>query len=119
MRLGAFAVAHEADRARWCCCWPVKRAARAGSSLAIGTVIIVGFEGLIVGIQTLRLEYYEFFGKFFRDGRPFHVAAPGRVVICRSPVIERRLSLSKPQRLRQAQPPQSRTFCDIRRSNQL
>ena len=24
--------------------------------------------GLIVGIQTMRLEYYEFFGKFFTGG---------------------------------------------------
>ena len=39
---------------------------------AIGTVFIVGFEGLIVGIQTMRLEYYEFFGKFFKgDGVVF------------------------------------------------
>lgn len=38
----------------------------------LGTVIIVGFEGLLVGIQALRLEYYEFFGKFFRGrGRSF------------------------------------------------
>ncbi len=37
-----------------------------------GTVLIVGLEGLIVGIQALRLEYYEFFGRFFRGaGRPF------------------------------------------------
>ena len=35
---------------------------------AIGTVFIVGFEGLIVGIQTMRLEYYEFFSKFFKGG---------------------------------------------------
>jgi V/A-type H+-transporting ATPase subunit I len=35
---------------------------------AIGTVFIVGFEGLIVGIQTMRLEYYEFFSKFFVGG---------------------------------------------------
>jgi len=36
--------------------------------VAIGTVFIVGFEGLIVGIQTMRLEYYEFFSKFFKGG---------------------------------------------------
>jgi vacuolar-type H+-ATPase subunit I/STV1 len=28
----------------------------------------VGFEGLIVGIQTMRLHYYEFLGKFFTGG---------------------------------------------------
>ncbi|EKD88899.1 MAG: hypothetical protein ACD_34C00282G0002 [uncultured bacterium] len=34
----------------------------------IGLVFIVGFEGLIVGIQTMRLTYYEIFGKFFNGG---------------------------------------------------
>ena len=33
-----------------------------------GTLALVGFEGLIVGIQTLRLEYYEFLSKFFTGG---------------------------------------------------
>jgi V/A-type H+-transporting ATPase subunit I len=36
--------------------------------VALGNLFIVGFEGLIVGIQTLRLEYYEFFSKFFTGG---------------------------------------------------
>jgi len=36
--------------------------------VALGNLFIIGFEGLIVGIQTLRLEYYEFFSKFFRGG---------------------------------------------------
>ena len=35
---------------------------------ALGNVVIIGFEGLIVGIQTMRLEYYEFFSKFFTGG---------------------------------------------------
>ncbi|MDD5370955.1 MAG: V-type ATPase 116kDa subunit family protein, partial [Anaerolineaceae bacterium] len=35
---------------------------------ALGTLFIVGFEGLIVGIQTMRLSYYEFFSKFFTGG---------------------------------------------------
>ena len=34
----------------------------------LGTLFVVGFEGLIVGIQTMRLEYYEFFSKFFTGG---------------------------------------------------
>ncbi|NLF01623.1 MAG: hypothetical protein GX601_11670, partial [Anaerolineales bacterium] len=33
--------------------------------VALGNLFVIGFEGLIVGIQTLRLEYYEFFSKFF------------------------------------------------------
>lgn len=36
--------------------------------VAVGTLIIVGLEGLIVFIQALRLEYYEFFSKFYRGG---------------------------------------------------
>jgi len=31
----------------------------------IGNVIIIGLEGLIVGIQVLRLEYYELFSRFY------------------------------------------------------
>jgi V/A-type H+-transporting ATPase subunit I len=34
----------------------------------VGLVFVVGFEGLIVGIQTMRLTYYEIFGKFFNGG---------------------------------------------------
>ncbi len=34
----------------------------------LGNLFIVGFEGLIVGIQTMRLHYYEFFNKFFTGG---------------------------------------------------
>jgi V/A-type H+-transporting ATPase subunit I len=48
-----------------------------GGLLAIG-VIIVGnilalvLEGIICSVQALRLEYYEFFGKFFLGGgQPF------------------------------------------------
>jgi V/A-type H+-transporting ATPase subunit I len=40
--------------------------------IAGGNLFIIGFEGLIVAIQTLRLEYYELFGKFYRgEGIPF------------------------------------------------
>ena len=40
--------------------------------ILIGNLFIIGFEGLVVGIQALRLEYYEFFMKFFRaDGHSF------------------------------------------------
>ena len=39
-----------------------------GLILVLGNVVIVCLEGLIVFIQTLRLEYYEFFGKFYKGG---------------------------------------------------
>ncbi|MCL2684412.1 MAG: ATPase [Synergistaceae bacterium] len=40
----------------------------------LGNIFIVALEGLIVFIQVLRLEYYEFFGKFYRGGG--HVFKP-------------------------------------------
>ncbi|MDD3643672.1 MAG: V-type ATPase 116kDa subunit family protein, partial [Candidatus Krumholzibacteria bacterium] len=36
--------------------------------LVLGNVIIILLEGLVVTIQAVRLEYYEFFGKFFMGG---------------------------------------------------
>jgi V/A-type H+-transporting ATPase subunit I len=40
--------------------------------IIFGNAIIICMEGLIVGIQTIRLEYYEFFSKFFiKKGRLF------------------------------------------------
>ena len=39
----------------------------------VGNVFVMGLEGLLVGIQVLRLEFYEMFSRFFDgDGRPFH-----------------------------------------------
>jgi V/A-type H+-transporting ATPase subunit I len=37
-------------------------------TIAIGNLFIIGFEGMIVGIQTMRLSYYEIFSKFFQGG---------------------------------------------------
>lgn len=69
VRLGAFAVAHEGLSAM------VLRYAHGPAGwleLAVGTSLIIGFEGLVIGIQALRLEYFEFFGRFFRgNGVPF------------------------------------------------
>jgi V/A-type H+/Na+-transporting ATPase subunit I len=45
--------------------------------LVVGTAAMIALEGLIVGIQILRLEYYEFFTKFFGGQgtryEPFHL----------------------------------------------
>ncbi len=35
--------------------------------LIVGNIVVIGLEGLIVGIQAVRLEYYEFFSKFFTE----------------------------------------------------
>jgi len=83
VRVGAFAVAHAGlsgaffvlaelvDGSRGLGYWIV---------LVIGNIFIIGFEGLIVGIQTMRLHYYEFFSKFFTGGgAPYEPLTPVRV----------------------------------------
>lgn len=83
IRVGAFALSHAglsivtytlagmAD--------PALRSVGAILIVIAGNIFIIGFEGLICGIQSMRLEYYEFFSKFFQgDGvafRPFTLKA--------------------------------------------
>ncbi len=41
--------------------------------LVIGNLFVTGIEGFLVGIQVLRLEFYELFSRFFRGGgKPFN-----------------------------------------------
>jgi len=47
-------------------------------TLVLGNIVIILLEGMVVSIQTIRLEYYEFFSKFFRGGgEPFRPLVPG------------------------------------------
>ncbi|MEG2087126.1 MAG: ATPase, partial [Angelakisella sp.] len=40
--------------------------------IVIGNLFVMALEGLIVGIQVLRLEFYEIFSRFYDgDGKPF------------------------------------------------
>ena len=40
--------------------------------MVFGNILIIVLEGLIVGIQGLRLEYYELFSRFYKgDGKEF------------------------------------------------
>lgn len=40
--------------------------------LVIGNIVVMGIEGLLVGIQVLRLQFYELFGRFYSgDGRKY------------------------------------------------
>jgi V/A-type H+-transporting ATPase subunit I len=71
VRMGAFAVAHST---LGIVIFIIAEMAGPPGSLGylaaavIGNLFVVGFEGMIVSIQTLRLEYYEFFSKFFSGG---------------------------------------------------
>ena len=72
VRIGAFAVSHAAMMQ------VVMMLAGAESGtpnilvVILGNLFVCGMEGLIVGIQVLRLEYYEMFCRFYKgDGREF------------------------------------------------
>ena len=72
VRIGAFAVSHAAMME------VVLMLAGAESGninwivIVLGNVFVCAMEGLIVGIQVLRLEYYEMFSRFYKgEGHPF------------------------------------------------
>lgn len=72
VRIGAFAVSHAAMME------VVLMLAGAESGtvnipvIVLGNLFVCGMEGLIVGIQVLRLEYYELFSRFYKGtGREF------------------------------------------------
>lgn len=77
IRVGAFAFAHAILSFT-----VIKLASIAGGGsvaslggiivLLVGNVVVIALEGMIVGIQSIRLEYYEFFSKFFSEqGKQF------------------------------------------------
>jgi V/A-type H+-transporting ATPase subunit I len=71
VRVGAFSIAHVGlVTVVFIMAQLVSPAHGAGYWLVIGfgNLFVIGFEGVIVGIQTLRLAYYEFFSKFFNGG---------------------------------------------------
>ena len=73
VRIGAFAISHAAMMEVVL----MLAGAENGASpnwivIVLGNIFVCGMEGLIVGIQVLRLEYYEFFSRFYKgSGREF------------------------------------------------
>lgn len=72
VRIGAFAVSHAAMMEVVL----MLAGAEAGSPnwlvVIAGNIFVTAMEGLIVGIQVLRLEYYEMFSRFYKgSGKPF------------------------------------------------
>lgn len=73
VRIGAFAVSHAAMMEVVL----MLAGAENGSTgnmvvIVLGNIFVCGLEGLIVGIQVLRLEYYEMFSRFYKgNGREF------------------------------------------------
>jgi V/A-type H+/Na+-transporting ATPase subunit I len=75
IRLAAFALSHAAlFLATFSIADAVARSGGVAGSigaaliLVTGNIVIIALEGLIVAIQSVRLEYYEFFSKFYSSG---------------------------------------------------
>lgn len=73
VRVGAFALAHAVLGfiiEKMCSIAPAGAAQLA--ILIVGNAIVIVLEGMIVAIQVIRLQYYEFFSKFFNEtGKEF------------------------------------------------
>lgn len=72
LRVGAFAIIH-VGMMMVVNVLAAKNGAAVGLVIRIfGNILVMGLEGLIVGIQVLRLEYYEMFSRYFKgDGKEF------------------------------------------------
>ena len=73
VRIGAFAVSHAAMMS---VVLMLAGAENGGSPnwiiIVLGNLFVMGIEGLIVGIQVLRLEFYELFSRYYKgDGKEF------------------------------------------------
>jgi V/A-type H+-transporting ATPase subunit I len=73
MRIGAFALSHAGlSLAVWSVYNLIDGKTGGIVALIIGNILIIALEGLVVGIQGIRLEYYELFSRFFKgEGREF------------------------------------------------
>lgn len=72
VRVGAFAVSHAAMMEVVLMLGGVESGSPNWLVIILGNLFVCGMEGLIVGIQVLRLEYYELFSRFYRGtGREF------------------------------------------------
>ena len=72
VRIGAFAVSHAAIMEVVLMLSGAQEGSPNWIVVVIGNLVVCGLEGLIVGIQVLRLEYYEMFSRFYKgSGREF------------------------------------------------
>ena len=66
IRIGAFAVSHAAIMEVVLQLAGAESGSPNWAGVIFGNLFVCGFEGLIVGIQVLRLEYYELFSRFYK-----------------------------------------------------
>lgn len=76
VRIGAFAVSHAAMMEVVLMLSGATEGNTNWIAFVLGNIVVCGLEGLVVGIQVLRLEYYEMFSRFYkgsgREFRPFN-----------------------------------------------
>ncbi len=81
-RVGAFALAHAALSAAIVTLADTAPAILDLVLLALGNVVLIALEGLVVSIQTTRLILFEFFNRFLRGtGRAFRPLPPPPTVV--------------------------------------
>ena len=72
LRVGAFALSHASIMG---VVWTLSQAANGTHNMLViifGNLLVIALEGLIAGIQVLRLQFYEMFSRFYDgDGRAF------------------------------------------------
>ena len=72
VRVGAFALSHAGMMGVVMTLAGLEKGNPNWSIIVFGNVLAAGLEGLVVGIQVLRLEYYEMFSRFYSGtGKPF------------------------------------------------
>lgn len=85
VRIGAFAVSHAAMMEVVLMLGGITEGAENPNWIVIvlGNILVSGLEGLVVGIQVLRLEYYEMFSRFYkgsgREFKPFNEKTKERI----------------------------------------
>jgi V/A-type H+-transporting ATPase subunit I len=72
VRVGAFALSHAGMMGVVMTLAGLEQGNPNWAIIVLGNALVAGLEGLIVGIQVLRLEYYEMFSRFYSGtGKPF------------------------------------------------
>lgn len=80
LRVGGFVLSHAGMMAVVMTLSGMVGAGASPVVIIIGNLFVMGLEGLIAGIQVLRLEFYEIFSRFFEgDGKPFVPAETGMI----------------------------------------
>ena len=72
VRVGAFALSHAGMMGVVMTLAGLEKGNPNWIVIVLGNILVAGLEGLVVGIQVLRLEYYEMFSRFYKgNGKPF------------------------------------------------